>query len=415
MKFTKLMAVVLSLAIAATAMFTSAFAVTINGTVEEGDVTGIVIDLGADYPVLLDAASWAAGVEVDFTYDFENEIVEVAEGYGNGCGGNAGLYIKYGEAYSWKDKNNWSYDVNWMADKALECNTAVLQFDTEGAAIMEAGFRIYNFQQAADGDLDSQLVGNGITVEILDIRVGGESILGDAPVVDTDAPVDTDVATDVPVDTDVATDAPVDTDVTTDAPVVEVPEGAYIKATVDAAAGKVTLSTVNFPEEIYGLQYTLDFTGATYAGMEKGKLPSGWSETYPKDADIATGFTAALDCDFSTVLADQDILVINFTDAADIEVAISGAKAVNGAFQGVEVASYVEYVEAEEPTDTDVPVDTETDVPVDTDVTTDAPADTNTEVKGDEPSTGGVDTGVVGFASILGVVALAGAVASKKR
>ena len=52
MKFTKLMAVVLSLAIAATAMFTSAFAVTINGTVEEGDVTGIVIDLGADYPVL---------------------------------------------------------------------------------------------------------------------------------------------------------------------------------------------------------------------------------------------------------------------------------------------------------------------------------------------------------------------------
>ena len=409
------MAVVLSLAIAATAMFTSAFAVTINGTVEEGDVTGIVIDLGADYPVLLDAASWAAGVEVDFTYDFENEIVEVAEGYGNGCGGNAGLYIKYGEAYSWQDKNNWSYDVNWMADKALECNTAVLQFDTKGAAIMEAGFRLYNFQQKADGDLDSQLVGNGITVEILDIRVGGESILGDAPVdtdVATDAPVDTDVATDAPVDTDVATDAPVDTDVTTDAPVVEVPEGAYIKATVDAAAGKVTLSTVNFPEEIYGLQYTLDFTGATYAGMEKGKLPAGWSETYPKDADIATGFTAALDCDFSTVLADQDILVINFTDAADIEVAISGAKAVNGAFQGVEVASYVEYVEAPVDTETEVPVEPETDTD---EPATDKPADTNTDVKGDEPSTGDVDTGVVGFASILGVVALAGAVASKKR
>ena len=414
MKFTKLMAVVLSLAIAATAMFTSAFAVTINGTVEEGDVTGIQLDLGAEYPVLLDAASWAAGVEIDFTYDFENEIVEVVENYGNGCGGNAGLYIKYGEAYSWKDKNNWSYDVNWMADKALECNTAVLQFDTEGAAIMEAGFRLYNFQQAADGDLDSQLVGNGITVEILDIRVGGESILGDAPVdtdVATDAPVDTDVATDAPVDTDVATDAPVDTDVTTDAPVVEVPEGAYIKATVDAAAGKVTLSTVNFPEEIYGLQYTLDFTGATYAGMEKGKLPAGWSETYPKDADIATGFTAALDCDFSTVLADQDILVINFTDAADIEVAISGAKAVNGAFQGVEVASYVEYVTVDEPTDTDVPT---TDVPTTDEPATDKPADdTNTDVKGDEPTN--PDTGVVGFASILGVVALAGAVASKKR
>ena len=50
-----------------------------------------------------------------------------------------------------------------------------------------------------------------------------------------------------------------------------------------------------------------------------------------------------------------------------------------------------------------------------TDAETTTDTNTNTAVDGDDEEPGNVDTGVAGFASILGVVALAGVVASKKR
>ena len=379
MKFTKLLAVVLSLAIAATAMLTSGFA--LSGVITEGDVTGVEFDLLELYPALKDASAWANGVSIDFTYEIDG-LQEVVEGYGIGCGGNAALFIKYGEDYTWKDKNVWSYDVNWMADKSLECNTAELQFDTAGAEIKAAGFRLYNFQQAADGDLDSIIIGKDINVEVLDLRIGEESQDSDEP-----GPADSE-----------------EEPTSEEEPVSEeepAPEGAYIKATVDNEAGTVTLSTVDFPEGIYGLQFAINPVGGSFTEIEKGKLPAGWSETYP--TDITDGFTAVYDCDFSTALGDQDILVIKFAPNTDLTVEISGGKAVNADFQGVDVASQVVKAEPKADTDTDEPA------PVDSE------KEPTSEVPGKDPETKDVDTGVVSFASIIGIVTLAGAVASKKR
>ena len=401
MKFTKTLAVILSLVIAVTAMFTSVFAV------EEDD------------------ASISKEQTTDETTDVPN--LEDLEG----------SYIK-------ATLNSETGTVVISTFK-LSDDILAFQYTLEFTGAKYAGMEICKLpglweQTYADDDIiESQSKFTGVVdgdfvtnLGDVDIAVVNFTDIDDLKIAISNAKGCNSSFQGVPfgsildIDGEIFIEEPKYDEPTIDEPIIddsifndsdlEAPEGPYIKATVDAEAGTVTLSTVNFPEEIYGLQYTLDFTGATYAGMEKGKLPAGWSETYPKDADIATGFTAALDCDFSTVLADQDILVINFTDAADIEVAISGAKAVNGAFQGVEVASYVECVVAED-TETEVPVEPETETETE-EPTTEEPVvtpDTNTDVKGDEPSTGDVDTGVVGFASILGVVALAGAVASKKR
>ena len=441
MKFTKLLAVVLSVVLAATAMLTSAFALT--GTIEEGDVTGVQFDLTELYPQLADAQAWADGVEIDFTYEIDG-LVEVVDGYGIGCGGNAALFIKYGEEYKWKDKNNWSQDVNWIAEKDPAYNTAKLQFDTEGADIKEAGFRLYNFQQAEDGDLDNVIIGKTINVEILDVRVGGESIVPEEPADSEEVPADSEEvpadSEEVPADSE---EVPADSEeVPADSEEDVTPDGAYILATVEG--NTVTLETKNFPEGIYGLQYTVAYTGTPE--LAKAELPEGWSATYPKT--LENGFTAVYDCDFTADLGDQAIVTLTFADNVT-DFAFEAAKGVDENFAGVEVASKVVFEapvdSEEEPSDSDtevpsdsekvpadseeVPADSE-EVPADSekaadsdtvaDTATDAATDSATDSakpvdNGTNPAPKAVDTGVVGFASILGVVTLAGVVASKKR
>ena len=60
-----------------------------------------------------------------------------------------------------------------MADKALTSNDVTLTVSDATAPIQEAGLKLYNFQQAADGDLNSVVDGQNITVNILSIKIGG--------------------------------------------------------------------------------------------------------------------------------------------------------------------------------------------------------------------------------------------------
>lgn len=71
--------------------------------------------------------------------------------------------------------------------------------------------------------------------------------------------------------------------------------------------GNVVISTKNFPDNVYGLQYTLSTDG--FFETKKGYLPDGWAETYPKNMENT--ITVVCDCDFETTLQDQFILGIN--------------------------------------------------------------------------------------------------------
>lgn len=192
------------------------FPTTVTTTIEEGDTVGVDIDLIKMFPKLAKSNSWLLGVEVDFTYEIDG-LVEAVEGYGVGAGGNAELYAKYGKYYRNKSKNIWAYDVNWLADKGMDFNTAKLQFSTAGAEIMEAGLRLYNFQQEQGGDLDDYIIGKEIKITILDVRVGGISLCGGTiSPVDSDGPIDIETDTEEPADTDSESsgppDGPADTD-----------------------------------------------------------------------------------------------------------------------------------------------------------------------------------------------------------
>ena len=194
------------------------FPTTVTTTIEEGDTVGVDIDLIKMFPKLAKSNSWLLGVEVDFTYEIDG-LVEAVEGYGVGAGSNAELYAKYGKYYRNKSKNIWAYDVNWLADNHMEFNTAKLQFSTAGAEIMEAGLRLYNFQQEQGGDLDDYIIGKEIKITILDVRVGGISLCGGTiSPVDSDGPIDIDTDTEEPADADSESessgppDGPADTD-----------------------------------------------------------------------------------------------------------------------------------------------------------------------------------------------------------
>ena len=138
----------------------------------DGDYETVVIDLLKVCPALKNPSSWTNGVEVSFTFEVDG-LVEVVAGKGIGCGANGNLYVKYGTGNTLKQKNKWSYDVNWMEGRNLEANTVALTVDAATSPINEAGLKIYNFQQNIDGDLDKVVDGKNITVTIKSLKIGG--------------------------------------------------------------------------------------------------------------------------------------------------------------------------------------------------------------------------------------------------
>lgn len=414
MKLKKLIAGVASMALAATALtsvMTASADNTLTGVIaEENGYEVATFDLLEVYPELSDASLWVAGISMDVAYEIDG-LVEVVEGFGIGCGGNVGIYAQVGADSTWIDKNSWAKDVNWNEGAPTTCSGPAAGKISATDEIVGAGIKLYNFQQQNDGDLDSVVDGKTITVTITN-----ESWK-------TDAPVDTDTTTDAPVDTDTTTDAPVDTDTTTDAPVVV--DGPRMTATVED--GKVVVATADFADlgEVYGLQYAVEFSGATYTGVEKAELPEGWSVSTTKTENVTDTVKAIYDCDFSAAMGDQTVATFTFSDIADdASFKVTGIIAVvseDGSYKSIALDDVVATAAAVD-TDTETP-DTDTNTDTTTDTTTDTAADTTTDTNApaatdtDKGTTTVPNTGVAGIATVAGlaVVTLAGTVISKKR
>lgn len=87
------------------------------------------------------------------------------------------------------------------------------------------------------------------------------------------------------------------------------------KAITESGKVTVTISTKNTSsKDIYGLQFSLSFSGMSIDSISKNTLPSGWSLSM-SDAATANekgGTVVLLDCNFSTPLDNRDVLTITF-------------------------------------------------------------------------------------------------------
>ena len=122
----------------------------------------------------------------------------------------------------------------------------------------------------------------------------------------------------------------------------------YIKATVDEQNGTITLSTVNFPENVYGFQVRFWYSGITFESMEEATIPAGW-ELYA-GSEFGTKSALIIDStDFENSIGDQDILVMHFSDLDKLEsfllydakvVTVDKDAVPEWKFEGVELSNF---------------------------------------------------------------------------
>lgn len=228
----------------------------------------------------------------------------------------------------------------------------------------------------------------------------------------------------------------------------------HIAIKIDEQNNTVTLSTVNFPEDIWGMQFTVRYAGSEILSLEECELPDDtWAFSHGKE--ISEHFVCIFDCLFVEPLGDQDVLVINFKNVSDLEYFyVNDGKIVNGDFEGIYLSpsGYPEYIEDtiidksnnsnnnEEPkdyntdfdynltdgdlvfdgdlidycTDTEVEAESVTEDVENTDTET-ATTVTATTTTTANPTTKDVNTGAGSFGAIFVACSLAGIIAGKKR
>lgn len=134
-------------------------------------------------------------------------------------------------------------------------------------------------------------------------------------IINEDGSVGVDVAEPDDTDTDTDTDPATDTDLDV--------KDMYLQATIDMDSKTATISTVNCPQGVYGIEYNAAYTGANADSITKSLLPSGWAETFP--SSISSGYRTVCDCDLKNYLDNRDIHIIHFNNMNGIDFSLTDA------------------------------------------------------------------------------------------